>query len=100
MSFVVIAHYRARTGDEQRVRVALERMVGPSRAEPGNLLYELSVDPTDPAVFAIYEKYVDEDAFRAHCVSAHFATLTEEVLPHLASRVRHDLTAWEPTKAR
>lgn len=97
MSFVVIAHYRARAGEEQRVRDALARMIAPSRAEPGNLMYEVCADPDDPAVFAIYEKYAGADAFRAHTESPHFATwLRGEVLPRLAERTRYDLTEVAP----
>jgi quinol monooxygenase YgiN len=85
VSFAVIAHYRANPGQEQRVRAALAQMIAPSRAEPGNLLYEVSVDRDDPSAFA------------AHLASAHFARwLKGEVLPRLASRVRHDLTVLEP----
>lgn len=49
MSFAVIAHYRARPGQERRVREALTSMIAPSRAEPGNLLYEVCADPEDQA---------------------------------------------------
>jgi hypothetical protein len=34
MEFVVIARYRARTGEERRVEDALRNMVAPARAEP------------------------------------------------------------------
>src|SRR5579875_248806 len=62
MSFVVMVHYRAREGEADRVRAALLAMVEPTRAEPGNEAYEVCVDPADPAVFAIYERYADEAA--------------------------------------
>ena len=66
MAFVIIAHYRAQPGTEQQVRAALKQMVVPTRAEPGNLSYEICADPADPAVFALFEKYVDAGAFTAH----------------------------------
>jgi quinol monooxygenase YgiN len=93
MAFVIIAHYRARPGTEQQVRAALEQMVVPTRAEPGNLSYEVCADPADPAVFALFEKYTDADAFTAHTETPHFKKhLRGEVLPNLSDRTRHDLT--------
>ena len=93
MAFVIIAHYRAGPGTEQQVRAALEQMVVPTRAEPGNLSYEVCADPADPAVFALFEKYTDADAFTAHTETPHFEKhLRGEVLPNLSDRTRHDLT--------
>lgn len=93
MAFVIIAHYRAQSGTEQQVRAALEQMVAPTRAEPGNLSYEVCTNPADPAVFALFEKYADTDAFTAHTKTPHFQKyLRIEVLPNLSHRTRHDLT--------
>ena len=93
MAFIVIAHYRARPGTEQQVRAALEQMVAPTLAEPGNLAYEVCVDPADPAVFALFEKYLDADGFTAHTETPHFQKyLRGDVLPNLSHRARHDLT--------
>ena len=93
MAFVIIAHYRAQPGTEQQVRAALEQMVVPTRAEPGNLSYEVCADPADPAVFALFEKYVDAGAFTAHTETPHFQKyLRGQVLPNLSHRTRHDLT--------
>ena len=63
MEFVVIAQYRARAGEEDRVEEALRKMVEPTRAEPGNLDYRVFRDPGQPAVFVLYERYADEAAF-------------------------------------
>ena len=93
MAFVIIAHYRAQPGTEQQVRAALKQMVVPTRAEPGNLHYEVCVDPADPTVFALFEKYKNADAFTAHTETPHFQKyLRTEVLPNLSHRTRHDLT--------
>lgn len=92
MEFVVIARYKAREGQEDRVEAVLRRMVDPTRAEPGNLGYEALRDPVEPGVFVLIERYTDEDAFAAHLSSEHFATwLRGEVLPNLAERTRFDL---------
>ena len=92
MSFVVIAHYRARAGAEDAVAECLRRMVEPTRAEPGNRRYEVYRSPEDDAVFVLYEEYDDEDAFAAHTSSGHFARwLAQGTLPLLEHRQRFDL---------
>ncbi|HMD93142.1 MAG TPA: putative quinol monooxygenase, partial [Trebonia sp.] len=70
MEFVVIAQYRARAGEEDRVEEALRKMVEPTRAEPGNRDYQVFRDPGQPAVFVLFERYADEAAFDAHWASS------------------------------
>ena len=90
---VVIAQYRVRAGEEEKVEAALRQMVEPTRAEPGNLDYQVFRHHEDPALFVLFERYADEAAFEAHKASGHFATwLAGQVLPHLADRIRLDLT--------
>ena len=92
MEFVVIAKYQARAGEEGRVEEALRKMVTPTRAEPGNLDYQVFRDPGQPDVFVLFERYADADAFEAHRASEHFGTwLSGQVLPSLAERTRLDL---------
>lgn len=92
MEFVIIARYKARAGEEDRVEAALRNMREPSRAEPGNLDYQVLRDPRQPAVFVLYERYADEAAFAAHQATDHFGTwLAGQVLPYLDERVRFDL---------
>ena len=87
MAFAVIAQYRVRAGDEARVAHALRNMVAPTRAEPGNLDYQVFRDPKDPSLFVLFERYADESAFQAHLASPHFGTwLKGQVLPSLADR--------------
>ncbi len=96
MEFVVIARYRARAGEAGRVAQALRKMVAPTRAEPGNLDYQVYRDPAQPEVFVLFERYADEAAFGAHRASPHFGTwLTGQVLPFLAERTRFDLVPIE-----
>ncbi|MFE4504172.1 putative quinol monooxygenase [Rhodococcus sp. NPDC056743] len=97
MTFVLIAHYRARESAIDTVTESLRNMVEPSRAEPGNIVYRVNGSAVDPAEFFIFEEYVDESAFEAHLASPHFERhLRGGVLPNLESRVRHDLVPLEP----
>ena len=92
MEFVVIAQYTVRPGEEEQVASALRNMRAPSRAEPGNLDYQVLRDPQQPGRFVLYERYTDEAAFQAHLATEHFATwLRGQVLPFLDGRTRLDL---------
>jgi quinol monooxygenase YgiN len=92
MEFVVIAQYRARAGEADRVAAVLREMVAPTRAEPGNLDYRVFRDPADPSLFVLFERYADSGAFDAHRATPHFATWPAGmVLPALDGRVRLDL---------
>ena len=92
MEFVVIAQYRAREGEAERVADALAEMVAPARAEPGNLDYQVFRDPEDPSLFVLFERYADAEAFDAHRATPHFgAWLAGVVLPALDDRIRLDL---------
>ena len=59
----------SRTGE---LRALLDGMVTSSRAEPGNLRYDLWQDQVDPTRFVLDELYVDSDAVAAHRASPHF----------------------------
>lgn len=88
MDFAVVVRYKARPGSERRVENALKNMLEPSRAEPGNLDYQVLRDRQDPSVFVLVERYADEAAFEAHRSSPHFEKwLKGEVLPSLEERV-------------
>jgi len=87
---------QVRAGEEARVANALRNMVAPTRAEPGNLDYQVFRDPKDPSLFVLFERYTDESAFQAHLASPHFGTwLKGQVLPSLEDRVRLDLVPLE-----
>ncbi len=54
--------------------------VSPSRAEPGNLFFDVLVnDARSEVVF--YEAYVDEAAFQAHMAAPHTRAWQEVALP-------------------
>jgi quinol monooxygenase YgiN len=73
MSIVkVIAILAARPGKTEALRALLDFMVAPSRAEPGNLRYDLWQDQADPARFVLDELYADSGAVAAHRASPYF----------------------------
>jgi (4S)-4-hydroxy-5-phosphonooxypentane-2,3-dione isomerase len=72
MEYVVTVRYRAKPGAEGTIRQVFETMREASLREPGCLTYEIHVAAADPGIFFIYERYVDEAAFRAHQATEHF----------------------------
>ena len=89
MTYVLIAKWTAKEGEEENVRAALERMYEPSNAEEGCLMWQPHVDPENSRVFLVYEQYVDAAALDAHSASDHFRThALEDAIPRLESRER------------
>ena len=86
---MVIASWLAAAGNEERVRASLEKLIEPSRAEPGCRRYQPLRSIDDPRRFVIYEEYDDEAAYEAHSSSKHFRRYAvEEGIPLLESRER------------
>ena len=68
----IVAILTARPGQAEALRALLDGMLAPSRAEAGNLRYDLWRDQADPNRFVLDELYVDNDAIAAHRASPHF----------------------------
>jgi len=87
MPFVVIATWKARPGEERRIRDVIATMTPLSRAEEGNLLYQAQVSTQDPSTFILYEQYVDGAAYEAHKATPHFQEhVVGRAIPVLESR--------------
>ncbi len=96
MTYVVCATWTAKEGEGEAVASAIERLVGPSRAEPGMLMYQPHRDPEDPNVFFFYEQYVDGAAYQAHLDSAHIKEHGfGDAIPRLESRERRFFVTWD-----
>jgi quinol monooxygenase YgiN len=82
-TLTLIATFRTKPGEEDRLRAELDAMVGPSLAEPGCLAYRPYVDPNDPAAMAIIEEWTDKAALDFHFTTPHFKKIVavlEEIL--------------------
>jgi quinol monooxygenase YgiN len=100
VAYVVLAKWVANQGEEAAVAAAIAALVGPSRAEAGNLVYQPHRDPQDPRTFLIYEQYTDEQAYAAHGASDHFQRhAVGDAIPRLASRERSFYETWPPASA-
>ncbi len=74
MAFVIAATWKAKPGEEERIREVIRLMTPLSRKEPGNLFYQAQVSSRDPAEFFLYEQYTDAQAYEDHKASGHFQT--------------------------
>lgn len=82
----IIAVLTARPGQAEALEALLRDIQASSRAEPGNLLYDLWRDPAEPGRFILDELYADGDAVAAHRASPHFQTYMSRI-NDLADRV-------------
>ena len=79
----VIAHIRAKAGQEERVQEALLRLIAPTQAEAGCINYDLHVSEEDPRQFVFYENWMSESDLEAHANSAYlraFRKMADEIL--------------------
>lgn len=96
MAYVVCAKWIAKEGEADAVADAVQRLAGPSKQEPGVLLYQAHRDPENPNVFFFYEQYADEAAYQAHVESDHFKELGfGEAIPRLEARERAFYVTWD-----
>jgi quinol monooxygenase YgiN len=94
MPFAVAATWTARPGEEDAVAAALSQLIAPSRAEPGNLVYQVHRSSEDRRVFFIYEQYLDRAAFDGHVASPHFERIGQDAIARLESRERKFFETW------
>jgi quinol monooxygenase YgiN len=81
----IVAHLVARAGEETRVQAELEKLIEPTRAEPGCLKYQLLVNRERPGHFVFVQEYVSDAAFQAHLDSKHVAGAIADAVPLLAA---------------
>jgi quinol monooxygenase YgiN len=87
--FAALVSWTARPGEEEQVERVLAQLSDATRAEPGCLAYAVGRSLDDPYRYVIYERYIDEDAFKLHVGSDHFRVLAlEDGIPRLATRTR------------
>jgi len=73
MTLRIVAHLRAQEGKGAELGEALKGLLDPTRAEPGNISYELLASLDDDRDYTFVEEYRDGDAFDAHMNTPHIA---------------------------
>ena len=92
----ILAHFRAKPGQEARLLRELKRLPEPTRAEAGCITYELHESQSDPAAFVFYEKWVSQEALDAHFGTPHLQALLK-LVPELVEG-SPEITKWSMVK--
>jgi quinol monooxygenase YgiN len=80
----VFATFHPIQGHEQQVRSILADMIGSTRAEDGNLTYDLYVSEDEGRqVFHLFERYRDQQALQAHRDAPYFKAYRAAIPDHL-----------------
>ncbi|WNV12066.1 putative quinol monooxygenase [Tardiphaga sp. 709] len=69
----------ARPGKADELKALLHGMVAPSRAEAGNLRWDIWQDQADPNRFVLDELYKDNAAVAAHRDTLHFKVYAAKI---------------------
>lgn len=70
----IVARNRIYEGMQEEFLRAVQPLIEGSRAERGNIFYDLYEDTSDPQAFCFIERWVDEEAVAVHNASPHFRT--------------------------
>ena len=93
----LVVHYQAQPGKGDEVAALLARHTAATRAEPGCRDFVALRGSEDPDSFVLYERYDDEDAFKAHQASPHFEGIAvAQIRPLLAERTLRFCQVIEP----
>lgn len=94
--FAVVVTIEAHPGRADDLIAALRANASHSREEPDCLKWEWSRHIDDPDKFAIYEIYINREAFLAHKASGHFAEWVEASTPCIANKVAGQYQVEDP----
>jgi len=84
---IVFASFHPKPGEAGAVEKILRGMVDPTRAEPGNEIYDLYKKAEAPASFHLFERYTDQAALQAHRETAHYRAYRASIVDHLAEPI-------------
>jgi quinol monooxygenase YgiN len=87
MGHVVIATWKAKPGERDKVMRILEEMTPGNRGEPKMVHFQAQVSTTDPDTIVLYEHYTDAHGYEEHRATEAFRTrVLGEAIPLLAAR--------------
>ena len=88
---IITAVFEARPGEETTGEADLVRLAERSRREAGCLAYEVYCVSGRPGEFVLFERWVDEDAWRTHLATPHVSALRSELFTTVppGTRLKH-----------
>jgi quinol monooxygenase YgiN len=80
----LIARLHCQPGQADLVASALCDLAGPSRSEPGCLLYDVCRSQADPNELLVLEEWESQEVLDAHMATPHFQAFAERIGAALA----------------
>lgn len=85
---IVLATFEPNPDDVERAEQILRGMVGPTRGEPGNEIYDLYTSGSDSELrFHLFERYTNDEALQAHRATDHYIAYRSQISDLLASPI-------------
>jgi quinol monooxygenase YgiN len=84
---VCVAQFKAKEGKEEELLQELHSLIPATRAEAGNIRYELNQAIEDPRTITFVEKFASREAFDFHCSTPYIKGFFETVPPKLVDSV-------------
>ncbi len=87
---IVFASFSPNAGQEGEVEEILKGMIGPTRAEPSNEIYDLykkTADSDSAPSFHLFERYTDADALQAHRDTDHYKAYRAKITDYLSDPI-------------
>jgi quinol monooxygenase YgiN len=75
----LIARLRAQSGQADVVASALLDLVGPSRQEPGCIMYDVCRSQADPNELLVLEEWESQAVLDEHMATPHFKAFAERI---------------------
>lgn len=98
MAFSFLSRFRIRADKEAEFIALAKEMEALAPSEPGTLTYQF-YRLAEPGMFAVYERFIDEDADKAHIAYPHNQPLIERMIACMdGSYSRELLYDLEPAK--
>ena len=79
----VVARFKAKSGSEEHVGLALKGLLAPTRAEQGCINYDLHRSLDDPSVFVFHENWTSRAMLDRHLQSPHIQDCQRELEGHI-----------------
>ena len=89
----VLATIKAKKGLEETAKNEILALIGPTRAEPGCLNYDLHQSCDDKAVFMLYENWVSKEDLDQHLAMPYLQAFLGKAPDFVAEPVQ--ITLWE-----
>lgn len=91
----IVAQILVKEEHRESVKAVLLNLLDMTRAEEGNISYDLHQDNEDPNLFLFHERWVNQDYLQKHSQSAHFIQFQEATEGKLEDFTVHKMTEIE-----